>query len=305
MLVLKGPKKPVRALTFSPDGSLLASASGEGFVRLWNALDGQALGVLAEQTGRGGPDEPLLRFAPNGRHLVVSGAFYALSVWDVQERKLVKQLVKPANFVCEAGIGFASDGRLLAARSDTEQGLWAWDSTDWKELRALWRPPSREEAGLRLLAVEPGGGRAALGNGLLLDVRTGTETGRWGAGMREYAGRGGSVMAWCPKKSLLAVSNRGKTIEVIDPDRGASVTRLTSPTKYYEALAFTSDGRHLLTVSNDKVARFYDTGTWEARESMDWRVGALKSVAVTADGSRAAAGGGSTYTGKIVIWDLG
>jgi WD40 repeat protein len=303
MLVLKGAKRPVKAIAFSPDGNLLASASGEGFVRLWNAVDGQALGVLAEQSGRGPEDLQHLRFAPNNRHLVVSSAFCALSVWDVQERKLVEQLVKPSNVVCDAGIAFTSDGRLLAARSDTVTGLWAWDSTNWKELPPLWSPTNHEEEGLHLMAVEPGGCRVAIGNGLLLDVRTGAEAGRWGAGIREDAGRGGSVMAWCPKKSLLAVSNRGKTIEVIDPDRGAGVARLTSPTKYYEALAFTSDGRRLITVSNDKATRLYDTDTWEARESMDWGVGALKSVAVTADGCRAAAGGGAS-AGKIVIWDL-
>ena len=91
---------------------------------------------------------------------------------------------------------------------------------------------------------------------------------------------------------------------MIDPNTGASVTCLTSPTKYYEALTFTPDGRHLITVSNDKSARFYDTSTWAARQSLDWGVGALKSIAVAADGSRAAAGSGSTYSGKIVIWDL-
>ena len=178
MLVLKGAKRPVKAITFSPDGNLLASAGGEGFVRLWNALDGQPLGVVAEQTGRG-PDDSILRFAPNSRHLVVSGALYALSVWDVQERKLVKQLTKPSNVVCDAGIGFAPDGRLLAAQ--IRHGRWTVgvELDELGGIALLWKP-RRVRRSTHLMAVEPGGRRAAVGNGLLLDVHTGG--GNWPVG---------------------------------------------------------------------------------------------------------------------------
>jgi WD40 repeat protein len=303
MLVLKGAKRPVKSLSFSPDGALLASAGSEGVVRLWNALDGQALEPITLPKDCSWP-LPTVRFAPDSRHLVISSCHLVLSVWDTRERTLVKQLARSSTITGSPGIGFARDGRLLAARCEKEgKGLWAWDSTTWEELPPLWKPRETYQK-YNLMAIEPDGDRVAIGTGVLLDCHSGAEVGRWGPGIHAFVGRGGSVMEWCPNKPLLAVCNRGKTIEVTDPNTAATVACLTSPTKYYEALAFTPDGHHLITVSNDKSARFYDTGTWEARQTLDWRIGALKSIAVAADGSRAAAGSGSTYSGKVVIWDL-
>ena len=66
-----------------------------------------------------------------------------------------------------------------------------------------------------------------------------------------------------------------------------------------------SDGSRIVTASYDKAARLYDTGTWTARPSLEWGIGGLRSVAVAPDGTRAAAGSCvSTYSGKVVIWDL-
>jgi WD40 repeat protein len=80
------------------------------------------------------------------------------------------------------------------------------------------------------------------------------------------------------------------------------VTRLVVSKKHVEGLTFTPDGGHLVVVCNDKVARLYDVGTWTERQTLDFGIGGLRSVVVAPDGSRAAAG--STYSGKVVIWDL-
>src|SRR5262249_9485027 len=114
------------------------------------------------------------------------------------------------------------------------------------------------------------------------------------------------ALAWCPKRPYVACRSGPNYLDVFDVEEAKLVTRVTTSTKkHLEALAFTPDGGHLIAVSNDKVARLYDVGTWTERQSLDFGVGGLRSVAVAADGSRAAAGSAvSTYSGKIVIWDL-
>jgi WD40 repeat protein len=296
MLLLKGTKRHVKSVAFSPDGTLLASGAAEGAVRIWDALTGKPLSVLLQFKEEDLTTEFTVLFAPDGRHLVVSSDQSTLSVWDVVEQRLVKELFRSPRYAIPTDIGFAADGRLLAARSDGKNGLWAWDAVTWEELPPVWRVRTGQEF-LEVMAVEPDGWRVALGPGQLIDVRTGKEVGRWGPG--------GPKLTWAKGKSLLAVSDGRKFIDVYDPNSGRRVAQLTCPSKYFEGCVFTPDGRHLLTVSGDGVARMYETDGWTERQAWDWKAGALKSVAVSPDGCRAAAGTGTgTYSGKIVIWDL-
>ena len=308
MLVLKGAKRAVKSLAFSPDGRMLASGGAEGCVRLWDALNGKPLGVLP-QTDK--PDlwtEFNVLFAPDNRHLIVSSRYYKVTIWDAVERRLVRSLypsLNPSivsNAPCAA---LATDGRLLVLRwdhdlGDEAAGVFAWDSATWEPLGALWS--GFDQA----MALEPGGSRAVLARGPLIDTATGKLLGRWEGSNSAWVMSGPSVLAWCPKQPIIASRGGPNWINVVDLDKDQPAVRVTTSTKkHLEAFAFTPDGRHLIAVSNDKVARLYDVGTWTERQTLDFGIGGLRSVAVAPDGSRAAAGSSvSTYSGKIVIWDL-
>jgi WD40 repeat protein len=55
-----------------------------------------------------------------------------------------------------------------------------------------------------------------------------------------------------------------------------------------------------VTVSNDATAIAWDTTTWGQKHAYAWRIGKLKCVGFSPDGTVIAAGGES---GKIVLWD--
>ena len=61
---------PVRTANFSPDGTMVLTASDDGLVRLWDAANGQFLTVVASRTG----SVTTAAFSPDGKFVAAAGS---------------------------------------------------------------------------------------------------------------------------------------------------------------------------------------------------------------------------------------
>jgi WD40 repeat protein len=110
-----GGTNSIRALAFSPDGRLLASASA-GLVELWSTADWTVARSLHTNAAS-------LAFSPDSRFLAAA-AGDSVSLWELPDGEVVQSPGRHAGFM--TAIAFSPDGRSIASASEAgDVKIWA------------------------------------------------------------------------------------------------------------------------------------------------------------------------------------
>ena len=162
---LKGHTDILRAAAISGDGRLLASASDDGSMRVWDLDSGQALLTIPIAWGPA-PGKALITI-PTGRHwiralAIAAQGHYALSgsedrtlrLWDLQTGAEVLRLAGHAARI--NGVALSADG-LTAISASADNTLKVWDLTRGVERASL----TGHEAAVNAVAVDALGRYAA------------------------------------------------------------------------------------------------------------------------------------------------
>jgi WD40 repeat protein len=301
---------PVTHVAIAADGRTLAAAYESGF------------DVFDLSTGKGVPvAAPGLRslFAfvldPLGRRLYLSAPGSRLWVYDLALVGRRRELIEHGDQHVISLAVSPDGGRLAMARGiaiTRNHRLECWSVADDGSITQAWSvEPSAMWCLFHALAFNPAGdGLASIEDGL-------------GEGMphptihsvvlRDAAdGSQRLALGTVPKaRDVQSAFTPGGDEFALWDDRGLHLfaTAEARPPRsrrhvgaaHFRGVAFHPSGRTFVTVANDGVARYWELSSLTQTQAFAWKAGKLSCVALSADGTLAAAG---AERGKVVLWDV-
>jgi WD40 repeat protein len=243
-------------LAFSPDGKLLAECSdSEPTVRLWDVATGRPRHRLKPPEHE--PSRHFhVAFSPDGKMLAASvldkhGVRWAVHLWDLAAGKFLKQLAGDGPV-----LAFSPDGTLLAS------GARVWDLKAGKELSANEEahrggPVEHVLTPARHVVVTSGSDQTLR----IWDAATGKQRRR--LTLDGWA----RALALSPDGSLVAANNLlDDAVGVWDMATGRKLYTLAGHGRSggRRAVAFTPDGKSLLSWGDDMYLRQWDLRTGKA-----------------------------------------
>ena len=284
------PKVPhlagVTAVAFAPDGALVASASGDNTLKLWDAVSGQLV-----RTFEGHSQEVVsVAFSPDGVRLL-SGSYDAtIKLWDAATGQLVRTFVGHSDRVYSAA--FSPDGARVVSGSE-DKTLKLWETTTGALLRTF---PAHSR--VYSVAFAPDGARVVFGcENKSLKVWDAVS----GQLVRAFAGHSNAVasVAFSPDGARVVSASLDRTLKVWDAASGELVRTLSGHSGSVMSVAFSPDDTRVVSGSYGKRVELWDTSTWQLLRTFEETASVL-SVAFSPDGRRLLAG---SHDATLKLWD--
>ncbi|MBO3460402.1 nSTAND1 domain-containing NTPase [Aetokthonos hydrillicola] len=292
----------IRNIKFSPNGQIIASASVDETIKLWD-LKGNLLNTLKGHKNIVNS----VSFSPNGQILASASYDRTIKLWSINGKVLDN---KSNEHTAEIySVSFSPDGKILASASwDGTVKLWSVNDSKLKLLKTVELLQETPEAGKKGnnhqstsfnfngVSFSPDGKLIAAGsedkkvwiwdqNGKLLRILPGHRA-------LVYS------VSFSPDSNILASASADNTIILWNVQKGKQITTLHGHKSDVYSIAFSADGKTLISASKDNTIKF-----WSVKDGKDLKTltysNPIRTVNISPDGKLLASGG---IDADIKLW---
>jgi WD40 repeat protein len=277
---LEGHTGELRAVSYSPNGEIVASASSDKTIKLWRR-DGTLIKTLTEHDST----VSSISFSPDGETIASSSRDKTVKLWKY-DGTLIKSLVATEGM---RTVKFSPDGKLIAAGSgEGKVILWRSDGTFLK----TWQGHKNAVYGVAFspdsqsIASVGGDDKVNLWNSngtLLKSFKSQGSQQIYGVNFSPD----GKIIAWTNNNNVILAKLDGTVLKT-----------LKGHTAAVRAISFSNDGEKIASASDDKTVRIWNRdGT--SIHTLIGHTGSIRSVNFNPNGATIAS---ASEDNTIRIW---
>ncbi|MBW4623068.1 MAG: AAA-like domain-containing protein [Cyanosarcina radialis HA8281-LM2] len=282
---LEGHQDTVNAVTFSPDGQLIASASSDRTIGIWQP-DGTLLQTLKGHWGA----VYSVSFSPDGKTLISAGGDGIINFWDFKQGRIIKSI--RAHDEPIQTVSFSPDGTAIASAS-------------WEGSVKLWKPdgkliktivPQKQPDAIYTVSFSADSQTIAIadadGDIEIFSLKTSKS--------RTWQGHNGQIngIVFSPDSQLIASASNDGTIKIWQPD-GTLVKTLKGHKSRVNSVSFSFDGQTIISTSHDGAAILWRLSDGFELETLRGHGGPVYGAVFSPNGQMLAS---ASYDKTIKLW---
>jgi len=291
----------VTSVAFSPDGKQVLSGSYDKTVKLWDVASGREIRTFSGHTN----NITSVAFSPDGKQVLSSSWDKTVKLWDTASGREIRTFSGHINIVYS--VAFSPDGKQILSGSN-DRTIKLWDASSGQLIRTF---SGNSKSGVNSIAISLDGRQILSGYGDDTVKLWDTASGQF---IRSFKIKGYTNMetaiAFSPDRKQVLFSSWdynqttkqwNHAVKLYDITSGKEIKTFWGHTERIVSVAFSSDGKQVLSGSYDKTVKLWDIASGQEIKTFSGHTDSIRSVTLSPDGKQMLS---SSWDYTMKLWDV-